>query len=70
MFSHFFSDKTRSLQSTMSDISGDGEARVRTLGREGEEFQFIHSVCPITYGGVSAAKGDLNELLQFLQTAR
>lgn len=97
-------DKTRDLQSTMSELGTDGETSVRTLGRLGQTFRsaraivssdmgrhaasvgsvmlsahlclavdvcpsfsFSHSACPITVGGVSAAKGDIDELLQFLQ---
>lgn len=33
------SDKTRGLQSTMSDLGSDSETRVRTLGREGQAFR-------------------------------
>jgi len=61
-------DKTRSLQSTMSDIGGgDDASRPRTLGRAGEEFRMEHSACPIEVGAVSAAKGDVESLLEFLQ---
>jgi len=62
-------DKTRNLQSGMQDISGtDGEARVHTLGTEGKPFSFSDSVCPISVGGISAAKGHLDPLLTFLQS--
>jgi hypothetical protein len=62
------SDRTRGLQSTMSDLGGDGsDTHVRTLGIEGEKFKYASSACPITVGGISAAKGDLTELLAFLQ---
>lgn len=37
--SRWFSDKTRGLQSTMTELGSDGETRVRTLGREGEPFE-------------------------------
>ena len=95
-------DKTRDLQSTMSELGTDGETSVRPLGRPGQTFRsalnaaatsargigwvshaqrspqvfavdiclffsFSHSACPITVGGVSAAKGDIDELLRFLQ---
>lgn len=60
-------DTTRGLQSTMADL-GDGETAVRPLGREGQKFKFSHSACPIRIGGVSAAKGQLDDLMQFIQS--
>jgi signal recognition particle receptor subunit beta len=61
-------DKTRSLQSTMSDLGDDTSASgPRVLGREGETFRLEHSICPIEVGAISAAKGTLEPLLEFLQ---
>jgi signal recognition particle receptor subunit beta len=64
-------DKTRSLQSTMSDLGDDASSSSssgpRVLGRQGETFRLEHSICPIEVGAISAAKGTLEPLLEFLQ---
>lgn len=62
-------EKTRHMQSDMSDIGSSDNVNdnIVSVGRDGQEFQYEHSPCPILFGKCSAKAGDLTAILDFLK---